>query len=267
MVKKNHQHTAYDVRKTILELSYHAGVGHVGCALSIADIIFVLYEKILRISSPKDPKRDYFILSKGHAVLALYATFFLKRWMTKQQLYSYCTNATMVAVHPQVAIAGVELSTGSLGQGIGVAVGIALGCKMSGSSQKTFVLISDGECDEGSTWEAALAAAHHKLDNLTVILDNNGQQGFGYTNDVLTLAPLKQKWSSFGFNVIEVDGHNIMALTKALLYTKKEKPTIVIAKTVLGKGVSFMEQKVDWHYLPLNQEHYQLAMEDIKNTV
>lgn len=258
--------TPYAIRKIILEESYRAHVGHIGSALSIADIIAALFSDLLIIPGPRHPERDRFILSKGHAVLALYAALHLKGVLTRAQLGTYCGNGTLLGSHPEHTLEGIEFSTGSLGHGLAIGAGVALSARMSGGRYRSFVLVSDAECEEGSLWETVMFAAHHKLSNLVAIVDNNGQQAFGKTRDIINLDPLAQKWQAFGWDVREVDGHNVSELKNTLCGFSADsgRPHAVIADTVCGKGVSFMEGKVEWHYLPLSDEQYAVAMKEIE---
>lgn len=255
----------YDIRKIILDQSRRANVGHIGSALSIADIIAVLYGRILNITAPEDPDRDRFILSKGHAALALYAALFLKGWLRNKDLDTYCCDGSKLGVHPEHVLKGVDFSTGSLGHGLSIGAGAALAARLQKSKRRVFVLISDGECNEGSIWEAIMFAAHHRLSNLIAIVDLNGQQAFGYTDEVLSLSPMAQRWQSFGWDVHEIDGHDTDKIEKEIagLNTLSGRPYVLIARTVFGKGVSFMENKIKWHYWPMSQQEYEQAMREI----
>jgi transketolase len=255
---------SYDIRRLILEQSYRAHVGHIGCCLSIADILVSLYDKVLKLENFSDPLRDRFVLSKGHAALALFSILFLKGMITAEQLSSFHGDNSYLGVHPEYGLPGVELATGSLGQGLSSGAGMALAAKLKKEKWRTFVLLSDAECNEGSVWEAAAFSSQHQLSNLTAIIDFNKQQGFGYTKDVISTRQLGQKWKAFGWQVDEVDGHNPTAVTKVLNSPTKNKPHLVLAHTSLGKGVSFMERLVDWHYLPLGQEQYTQALQEIE---
>lgn len=254
-----------EIRKIILEQSFRARVGHIGCALSVADILATLYGGVLRVPSPRHPDRDRFILSKGHAALALYATLFLKGWMTKTQLETYCGDNSFLGVHPDRALVGVDFSTGSLGHGLAAGAGIALAARLQKSKRKTYVLMSDAECNEGSVWETAMFAAHHRLSNLVAIVDMNGQQAFGYTKDVLHLPKFAQRWRIFGWDTRVVDGHQeaILKQTFQKLNTRSGSPHIIIAKTTFGKGVSFMENQIKWHYWPMSEAEYAQAVAEI----
>lgn len=256
---------ARTIRRIVLEQCKRAGVGHIGSALSIADIVAALYGSALHIPHPDHPDRDRFILSKGHAALALYAALYLREWLTADQLNTYCEDGTLLGVHPEHALTGVDYSTGSLGQGLSVGAGAALGARLQGSNRRVFVLMSDAECNEGSVWEAIMFAAHHRLANLIAIVDCNGQQALGYTDDVLDLSPLGERWTAFGWRVHEVDGHDQHGLIDAIMHldTHVGKPHVLIAHTVFGKGVSFMESQINWHYLPMTDVDYDLAMAEV----
>jgi len=254
------------LRRIVLEQSKRAGVGHIGSALSVADILAALYGGILDIPAPDDPERDRFILSKGHAALALYAALHLRGWLTTSNLDTYCGNDSLLGVHPESALEGVDVSTGSLGQGLSVGTGLALGARMTASPHRVFVLMSDAECNEGSLWEAAMFAAHHRLSNLIAIIDANGQQALGYTEDVLSLSPLSDKWRALGWDVHDVDGHSVDDLTRvvASVDTAGGPPHVLVAQTTFGKGVSFMENQLRWHYLPMSDEQYARALGELE---
>jgi len=257
--------TPYEVRRIILEQSKRANVGHIGSALSIADIIAVLYGSILHVPDPDDPERDRFLLSKGHAALALYAALYLKGWISGAILDSYCGDGTLLGVHPERALKGIDFCSGSLGQGLPVAAGAALAARLQHSGRRVFVLVSDAECDEGALWEAVMFAAHHQLSNLIVIVDLNGQQALGYTEQVLNLSPMAERWRVFGWDVHEVDGHNGKEInrTVASLNIQDGPPHVLIAHTTFGKGVSFMERQIKWHYWPMSDEEYRQALAEI----
>ncbi|HZZ98496.1 MAG TPA: transketolase [Candidatus Saccharimonadia bacterium] len=257
------QSLALEARRIILEQAYRAHTGHIGCALSVVQILTALYFGELKAKSPSDPNRDRFILSKGHAAPALHAILYLKGWISKRELSSSHGNNTYLGVHPEYGLAGVELATGSLGQGLSVATGIALAAQMQKKKFRCFALLSDAECNEGSVWEAAAFAAHHRLYNLTAVIDLNGQQGFGYTKDVLDISPLKDKWRAFGWTVRETS-EDLPQLARVLhAKNASTRPTVVIVRTTFGHGVSFMRKKIDWHYLPLSKEQYLQALEEV----
>jgi transketolase len=250
------------IRRIILQQAKRAGVGHIGSALSVADIISALYGSALRIPYPG----HRFILSNGHAALALYAALYLRGWLKEVALDSYCADNSLLGVHPECSLQGIDFSTGSLGQGLTYGAGAALAARLQLSPRRIFVLLSDGECNEGSIWEAIMFAAHHNLANLIVIIDLNGQQAFGYTEQVLNLHPLMERWKAFGWDAQEADGHNVDELTAkiAALDTTSGPPHVIIANTVSGKGVSFMEHQIKWHYWFMSDEEYRQALDDIE---
>jgi transketolase len=264
------------MRRTIITQSRRADVGHIGSCLCVVEILAALYGRVLRVPSPDDADRDRFVLSKGHAALALYAVLAQKRWISAAQLDTFCGENSLLGVHPEAALPGVDFSTGSLGHGLSLACGAALAARMQHSSRRIFCLISDGECNEGSVWEAAMFAAHHRLDNLTVIVDVNGQQALGRTSDVQG-SNLRQRWEAFGWRTNDADGHSIEALSDALrpAADSARGPLVVLARTVFGKGVSFMEQGVspsrrqlaahpiNWHYLPMSADEFDMAMAEV----
>lgn len=255
------------IRRIILQQAKRARVGHIGSALSVADIIASLYGSALRISDPDDPDRDRFILSNGHSAMALYAALHLKGWMSSDSLDTYCSDDTLLGVHPECKLKGVDFCTGSLGHGLSYGAGSALAARLQESKRRAFVLLSDGECNEGSVWEAIMFAAHHNLSNLIGIVDLNGQQAFGYTRHVLDLDPLIERWKAFGWDAHEVNGHDVKELTEKIesFDTTSGPPHVIIAKTVLGKGVSFMEGQIKWHYWPMSDDEYRRAMNEIEN--
>ena len=224
-----------------------------------------LYGHVLRIASPTDPDRDRFVLSKGHAALALYAALHLKGWLSKDELDRFCSDGSRVAVHPEAGLPGVEFSTGSLGMGLSFGVGAALAARLQRSPRRVFVLLSDAECNEGSVWEAVAFAAHHRLSNLVAIVDLNGQQAFGYTQDVVRMHNMRERWSSFGWNACDVDGHDVTGMVRQFesFHDDGEAPHVLVAHTIFGKGVSFMERQIKWHYWPMNDEEYARALSEI----
>ncbi|HLA45285.1 MAG TPA: transketolase [Aggregatilineales bacterium] len=256
--------TGYEIRKIILEQSRRVNVGHIGSALSIADIIAALYNGILNINHPNDPQRDRFLLSKGHAVLAVYAALFLRGWISEGELNTFCGDNTLLGVHPEFELTGIDFSTGSLGQGLSIAAGAALAARIQGASRRVFALISDAECNEGSTWEAAMFAAQHRLTNLVAILDFNKQQAFGYIKDVIDTSNMADRWRAFGWDVHEIDGHNTDEITRTIESLAADAPHMIIAHTTFGKGVSYMENRIKWHYMPMSDEEYQQALHDIQ---
>lgn len=252
---------ARTIQANILRLSKQAGVGHIGSALSIVDILVALFDHVIH-AEVGNPDRDRFILSKGHAALALYCVLHEQGILSREQLDTYCQDNTILGVHPKPVIPGVDFATGSLGQGLGMAVGAALAARIQRSKRRVYCLMSDAELNEGSVWEALLFAKQHKLNHLTVILDDNGQQALGKTQDVLHIQDLPSTLNSLGWVVNTVDGHDIDALTEALKL-EVEGPHFIIAKTALGKGVSFMEKTIEWHYKSMSDEQYERALKDI----
>jgi transketolase len=257
--------TASAIRRIILEQSRRANVGHIGSALSIADIVAALYGQVFAGLDPDDPNRDRFVLSKGHAVLAVYAALFIKDWLTKAELDTYCGDHTLLGVHPERELRGVDFSTGSLGHGLSIAAGAALAARFQGANRRALALVSDAECNEGSLWEAVMFAAHHRLANLIAVVDLNGQQALGYTKAVLSLTPMADRWRAFGWDVHDVDGHDAAALARTVgaLDVAEGPPHVLIARTVFGHGVSYMESQIKWHYLPMSEDEYQQALLEV----
>lgn len=249
---------ALAIRRKFLRMHYEARSGHIGSGLSAIDILTYLYAVGLRES-------DRFILSKGHGASSLYATLHHFGKLSDDELASYYKDDTLLPAHPAPrGVAAIPAATGSLGHGLPIAAGMAHGYKhLHASDVRIACLLSDGECNEGSTWEAALFAAHHRLDNLTVLVDANGIQGFGRSEDVLGLEPFADKWRSFGFDVSECNGHDFAALHAAFARPTSARPRCVIARTVKGKGVAFMENTVDWHYWPMQAAQYAEALAEL----
>lgn len=253
------------IRQSIIEQSRRANTGHIGSCLSIADILAALYGEALEIPDFEDPERDVFVLSKGHAALALYSALHASGRLSSEELDTYCADGTSLGGHPEHPLPGVELSTGSLGHGLGFGAGVALGARMRGSRQRAFVLVSDAECNEGSTWEAVMFAAHHRLANLIAVVDANGQQALGSTADVMDLEPLVERFAAFGWDVHEVDGHDpdqIVAIVRGL-DVQDGPPHFLVARTTFGKGVSYMEGMLHWHYWPMSDEDYEKARAEV----
>jgi transketolase len=254
---------AHRIRKSIIEESYRARVGHIGSALCIADILAVLFGEVLRLDGGND--RDRLILSKGHAALALYAALAATGRMSPEQLASFCSDGTPLGAHPEHEVGGIDFSTGSLGHGLSLGAGAALAARLQDSDRRSFVLISDAELNEGSVWEAVMFAAHQRLGRLVAILDLNGQQALGYTRDVLDLDPVAERFRQFGWIADEVDGHDLDQLRRSLAVDAgaHAPPRVVIAKTIFGKGVSYMESRIEWHYLPLSDEQFAQALQEL----
>lgn len=262
------QKIAKQIRKDIIEQVYEAKSGHPGGSLSCADILTVLYFNQMNINEkmPNDLLRDRFVLSKGHCAPALYACLAQRGFFDKQELKKFRNIDGILQGHPDMnKVAGIDISTGSLGQGLSVANGMALSSKLNHDGYRVYCLLGDGEIEEGQVWEAAMSASKYKLDNLCAVLDYNGLQIDGTVEEVKGLDNIEGKWKSFGFNTVVVDGHNMEQLINAFETAKlvKEKPSIVIAKTVKGKGVSFMENRVEWHGKAPSYEQYTLALSEL----
>ncbi len=258
---------AYEIRRAVIDESMRAGVGHIGSALSIADLLAALYGRVLRIGEPQEPERDRFVLSKGHAALGLYAALAATGRIDRELLSTYCGEGSMLGAHPEHVLPGVDFSTGSLGQGLSMATGAALAAQRQGSWRRVFALLSDAETNEGSIWEAAMFAAHHRLANLVALIDMNGQQALGYTRDVLDPGPpAHERWAAFGWDVHEVDGTDPDAIADTIerLDLRSGPPHVLLARTVFGRGVSFMESKIEWHYLPLEAETHRQAVAELE---
>lgn len=260
---------ANDIRIEIIEQVYNANSGHPGGSLSCADILAVLYFNQMNIDSenPNAKGRDRLVLSKGHCAPALYATLARKGYFDKELLKGFRKVESNLQGHPDMKkVPGVDMSTGSLGQGLSAAVGMAIGSKMEHEGYRVYCLLGDGELEEGQVWEAAMSASKNKLDNLCAIVDYNTLQIDGNVEEVAGLIDIKEKFESFGFNVIEVNGHDIEALIHAFNSAKHQKdmPSVIIARTIKGKGVSFMEGKAEWHGKAPNQEQYEEAINELK---
>lgn len=263
---------AVQVRKGIIEEVYSAKSGHPGGSLSCADILTVLYFNQMNIDEkkPDDQNRDRLVLSKGHAAPALYSVLAEKGYFDKKLLKTFRKIGSNLQGHPDMnKVPGVDMTTGSLGQGISAAVGMAIASKMNKAGCKIYCILGDGEIEEGQVWEALIAASKNKLDNLCVILDNNNLQIDGEIDKVGGMNNMTEKLLSFGFNVINIDGHNISSIIDAFTTAKqtKGKPTVIIAKTIKGKGVSFMENKAEWHGKAPSEEEYNIAIADLDNAM
>ncbi|RJE47465.1 MULTISPECIES: transketolase [unclassified Dehalobacter] len=257
------------IRQDIIEMLLKAKSGHPGGSLSAADILAVLYFRIMNIdpANPGWSERDRFVLSKGHAAPVLYAALAEKGYFSREELQHLRQTGHFLQGHPDMKkVPGVDMSTGSLGQGISAAVGMALAGKMDQKTYKVYCLVGDGEMNEGLVWEAAMAAAHYQLDNLIGILDFNGLQIDGATEKVMNSSPLADKWRAFGWNVLEINGHDIQALTDTLEAAKQVqgKPTMIIAKTIKGKGVSFMENQAGWHGNAPSPDQAEAALAELR---
>ena len=256
---------AEGIRRVIVEQSKRANVGHIGSALSIADIVATLYSAVIR-QPELSADRDRVVLSKGHAALALYAALELTGRLPVGTAESYCSNGSLLGVHPERELDGVDFCTGALGHGLSMGTGGALAARMAGSSRRSFVVMSDAELNEGSVWEAVMFAAHHRLSKLAVIVDLNGQQALGYTREVLDISPPAEPWRAFGWDTHEVDGHDTGALAATLNHLDfvEGVPHVIIARTTFGKGISFMQSVIDWHYLPMTDEQYSQALAELE---
>jgi transketolase len=260
---------AWRIRRHGIEMTHLSHGSHIGAILSVADIVAVLYADIMKYD-PKNPKlanRDRLILSKGHAGGSIYAALAEVGFFDVDELSTHYADGSRLSGHvSHKNVPGVEFSTGSLGHGLSVGAGMAMAAKRDGKQHRVFVICGDGECDEGSMWEAILFANHFKLNNLTMIIDHNKLQSLASCHDTLDLISLSEKLFAFGWNVIEIDGHNHKELKEALLYIDKEKPTCVVANTVKGKGVSFMENQVLWHYRDPQGEFYDTAVNELEES-
>ena len=262
---------AWLIRRNGLEMTHLSRGSHIGSVLSVAEIIAVLYARVLNVDpkEPKKPDRDRLILSKGHAGSAVYAALAETGFFPVEQLKTHYANGSILSGHvSHKGVPGVEVSTGSLGHGLGVGTGMALGAKMDGAQWRTYVVLGDGECDEGSVWEAALQAAQYKLDRLIAVVDYNHMQSLATVDETLRLEPFEQKWKDFGWNAISVDGHDTDALLKAFEWAKENagsrKPSVILAHTVKGKGISFMENNILWHYRTPQGEEYDAALKELE---
>lgn len=259
------------VRRNIIEMIGRAGSGHPGGSLSCVEILVALYFKVMRLNPeyPGDMDRDRFVLSKGHAAPALYATLAYFGFIPKDWLYSLRKFGSPLQGHPDMKkVPGVEMSTGSLGQGLSIGVGMALGAKLQKLGYRVFVLLGDGECQEGQVWEAAMAASHYKLNNLVAIIDRNRLQIDGNTEEVMAVEPFVEKWKAFGWMTLEINGHDFGEILPAFqIIPYISKPLAIIANTVKGKGVSFMENNVDWHGKAPKGEEFEMAIKELEENI
>lgn len=259
---------ATKVRRDIVEMIGKAGSGHPGGSLSAADILTALYFAVLRVdpARPDWPDRDRFVLSKGHAAPALYAVLAERGFFPVEELDTLRRLGSRLQGHPDMKVTpGVEASTGSLGQGLSYAVGLALAGKLDKAQWRVYALLGDGEIQEGQIWEAAMAAAHYRLGNLTAFLDHNGLQVDGLVEKVMSIAPVDEKWRAFGWNTVVIDGHDMAAIVRAATAAASvgDRPTMIVARTVKGRGVSFMEKRQEWHGKAPNAEELQAALEEL----
>ena len=271
-LKKELAVKACQIRMGVIEGTFNAKSGHPGGSLSIADVLAYLYFKEMNVD-PKNPKwedRDRFVLSKGHCAPGLYAALALRGFFSVDELKTLRHPGAMLQGHPDMkGTPGVDMSTGSLGQGISAACGMALSAKLSNKDYRVYAILGDGEIEEGQVWEASMFAAHNKLDNLCILVDNNGLQIDGRITEVCSPEPIDKKFEAFGFNVIIIDAHDFDSIEAAYEKAKtvKGKPTAIISKSTKGKGVSFMEDKVEWHGSAPNTEQYKIAMEELETTL
>jgi len=261
---------ARKIRTDTLRMVHAARASHIGSNLSAADILAVLYEDILKVDPlwPDWPHRDRFILSKGHAAAVLYAVLAEKGFFPHCDLMNFCQNGSELTGHVNHRLPGIELSTGSLGHGLSIGCGLALAAKRDRKDYRTFVLLGDGEMDEGSNWESMLFAGQHRLDNLVAVVDCNSIQGFGTTNEILNLQPFADKWRAFRWNVREMDGHDHAEIRNVLASVPfmEGTPSVAIAHTVKGKGVKYMENQLAWHYRSPDSDQLALAIAEIEGT-
>ncbi len=257
------------IRKNILDMAYSGSTVHIGCALCLVEIFIVIYRNHLKYDymKPNDPNRDFLILSKGHGVMAQYACMKELGWLKKSDLLNYFSDGTKLKGLSDSRVKGLEVTSGSLGHGLSVGVGIALGNKINETEQKTFIIVGDGELNEGSCWEAIQFAGHHALSNVCMIVDKNNFQAMDKTSNIINQENLVAQIEAFNFNVIEVNGHNEDAIDNAiknLFALQNNKPSCIVANTIKGKGISFMENKNDWHYLRLDKSLYEQALLELE---
>lgn len=268
MDQKAHRELATKIRRHVVRMTHRAKSAHIGTSLSMADLLAYLYGGLLRVNPARPDwlERDRFVLSKGHGCAGLYAVLAERGFLPLEWLDDFCQDGSRLAGHvTHTHVPGVDVSTGALGHGLSIACGMALAGQRDGRQYRVFALLSDGECDEGSTWEAALFAPHHALDNLIAIVDYNKIQSLGSVSEVLNLDPLVDKWRAFGWEVWEIDGHDFAEMEKTFeaVPFRRGRPSCVIAHTVKGKGVSFMESKLLWHYRSPNEEELRLALAEL----
>jgi transketolase len=266
MQMTDYKKIAKDARKKVLEMVYNAQTSHIGSNLSCMDILAVLYMGVVKnLDQDLKENRDRVIASKGWTAAAVYYFLSEKGVIPKEDLETYCMPGSKYIGLAEPSVRGIEAAGGAMGHGLPMGTGMAFGAKRAGEAWKTYVLMSDGEMDCGTTWECALLAAHHKLDNLTVIIDYNKWQAIGRTNEVLNLEPLQDKWKAFGWEVLEIDGHDYEQIETALQHQTANKPLAIIAHTVKGKGVSEMEDKIEWHYRNIPEDVYTRAIQGLND--
>jgi transketolase len=263
---------AYELRRDVIEMIYHGGSGHPGGSFSIAEMVVALYWHGMRLdpSRPDWEERDRLVLSKGHAAPMVYAALARRGYFAREHLWTLRHLGSILQGHPDCRkTPGLDMSTGSLGQGLSAAVGMALGAKQAGRDFHVYCLLSDGETQEGMIWEAAMAASHYAVGNLTALIDRNNLQVDGWVNEVMGIEPYTDKWRAFGWQVVELDGHDVPALCAALDTARapRQRPCVLICRTVKGKGVSFMENVMEWHASPVREEVRHQAIEEIERTL
>ncbi len=253
------------LRRHVLNMAYNGGSVHIGCAFSLIEIMSLLYAEILTFDpqNPKSENRDYLVLSKGHGVMAQYACFREIGWLTDEHLRSYLSDGSLLHGLSESHTVGCEVSSGSLGHGLPIAVGIALGLKMRGNQKRVFCIVGDGELNEGPNWEALAFASHHQLSNLWVIVDANAFQAMGRSQDVLNMEPMVDKFRAFGLASEECSGHDMGALRKTITHLEQEKPKALVARTVKGKGITFMENDNQWHYTRLDKNLLDACLKEL----
>lgn len=265
-MKRNSKELAWLIRRHGIEMTHLSGGSHIGAILSVADIVAVLYSNILKYdaNNPKWEERDRIIFSKGHAGAAIYAALAESGFFNVEELKTHYQNGSRLSGHVSHYLPGIDLSTGSLGHGLPVAAGMAYAAKKENKNHRVFCILGDGECNEGSVWEAVMFANQYELNNLVAIVDRNKMQSLDFCENTIKLDPLKNKFENFGWNVIEIDGHNHKELTKSLEKSDTSKPTMIIANTTKGKGISFMENNILWHYrFPHNGWEYDQAITEL----
>lgn len=267
-MSSNYSFDANGLRRAVIEMAYRGGTAHIGCALSLVEILAVLYRGFVHYpqNDPSHPLRDYLVLSKGHGVMAQYACLEQFGWLESQQLENYCKNGTLLHGLCESHVAGLEVSSGSLGHGLSVGVGLALAAKRRGTEQMCYAILGDGEANEGAIWEAVAFATQFHLDNLVIVVDKNGFQAMGSTSDVMDMGDIEAKFTAFGCEAISIDGHDEMVLHQTfsnLRNSKNGQVKAVIANTVKGKGISFMEGRNIWHYTRLDAALYEQALSEL----
>lgn len=264
---KRPEAVAKRIRRTVLKMVHDTKSPHIGSAFSCVEALVVLFNGVMNVSpgDTSNPDRDRFIMSKGHACAALYATLAEFDFCTDEDICAFAVDDGVFEEHPSIDQArGIEVSTGSLGHGLSIGAGMALAGSIDGKKYRVFVLLSDGELNEGSVWEAVMFASHHRLSNLVALIDVNGMQALGHTRDVIDLEPVADKWRAFGWHTQEVDGHDLIEIGRALSSLDPLRPNAIVLKTVKGKGVSFMEDNILWHYRAPDDREYEQALEELR---